>query len=300
MKTGHTSMIVVIGATSFIGIPVVEKLLDRGYELRCFIKAGEDSTGLKKAAQKRGKQISVRSGNLNSPDSIYAAVKEAQAVVYLTDLKRTDFVRNTLSAAARAKVARLVFLSSTTVLVPLESRIKKDKLASETLIAQSGTDYSILRASMIYGLENDTNFSKMIRFIQKKGYFYLFGQGQNRIQPVYIQDVAWSLAAVIDNEHTFQKTYELAGKEPITYAQMLDIVKEKMDMDFTVKKIPLGLAKIGVALYAAFSKNPRLTPDQIQRLKIDKTYSYEQAYQDFGFSPLGFEEGIYKLIKKIT
>ncbi|MGM0365800.1 MAG: NAD-dependent epimerase/dehydratase family protein [Actinomycetota bacterium] len=293
-------MIVLIGATSFIGPAVLEKLLQKNYQVKCFIKSGEDRFRPAEAAKKEGKEITIATGNLNSADSIYSSVKGAEAIVYLTDLKRTYYVKNTLSAASRANIGRLVFLSSTTVLVPMESQVKKDKIASEEMIKKTGTDYTILRASMIYGSEDDTNFSRMIRFIKEKGYFYLFGNGDNLIQPVYIEDVAGALAEAIGNKNTYRKTYELAGKEPIKYSQMLDTVKQKMGLDFKVRKVPLGLARLGVALYSKLSRNPRLTPDQIERLKYDKAYSYEEAATDLGFSPLGFEEGIERLVKKLT
>ncbi|MDZ7836923.1 MAG: NAD-dependent epimerase/dehydratase family protein [Actinomycetota bacterium] len=177
--------------------------------------------------------------------------------------------------------------------------MKQDKVASEKMIEKSGLDYTILRASMIYGSENDTNFSRMIKYIKDKGYFYLFGKGDNLIQPVYIEDVATAIAEVITNEKTYRKTYELAGKEPIKYSQMLDIVKDKMGLDFKIRKVPMGLANFIVSIYSRLSKNPSLTPDQIQRLKYDKTYSYSQAQQDFGFSPLSFEQGIEKLVTKL-
>jgi len=293
-------MIVLIGATSFIGPTVLEKLLKKNYQVKCFIKAGTDSSRLKETARKAGKEIIIATGNLNSADSVYSSVKGTEAVVYLTDLKHTYYVKNTLSAASRASVKRLVFLSSTTVLVPIESKVKQDKTASEEMIKKSGLNYTILRASMIYGSEDDTNFSRMIRFIKQKGHFYLFGSGENLIQPVYIEDVAGALAEVIDNQNTYKKTYELAGKEPIKYSQMLDIVKQKMGLDFKIRKVPLGLAKFGVSIYSKMAKNPKLTPDQIERLKFDKAYPYEQAQKDFGFSPLGFEEGIQKLVKKLS
>ncbi len=293
-------MIILVGATSFIGPPVLEKLLLKGYEVKCFIRAGEDTSKLKEAADKAGRTFFVARGNLNSPDSIYCTLKGASALIYLTDLKRKSYIKNTLSAASRANLARLVFLSSTTVLLPTESQIKKDKLESEDMIKSSKKDYTILRASMIYGSEDDTNFSKMIRFVREKGYFYLFGTGKNLIQPVHIQDVAFALAEVIENKKTYRKTYELAGREPITYSRMLDIVRSKTGVDFKVRKIPLGLAKIGAGLYSALSRNPRISAGQIEGLKIDKAYSYEAAGKDFGFDPLSFEEGIEKLIKGLS
>lgn len=293
-------MIVLIGATSFIGPTVLENLLKKGYQVKCFIKTGDDISKLQKTASLANKEIIITRGNLNSADTIFSCTKGTEAIVYLTDLKHSYYVQNTLSAASRAGIKRIVFLGSTTVLVPVDSQIKKAKMASEKAIQASKLDYTILRASMIYGSEDDTNFSRMIKYIKDKGYFYLFGRGQNLIQPVYIEDVAQAIAEVIPNEKTYRKTYELAGKEPIRYLEMLDIVKEKMGLDFKIRKVPLGLAHFMVSIYSRLSKNPSLTPDQIKRLSYDKTYSYSQAQQDFGFSPISFDQGIEKLIKKLS
>ena len=66
---------------------------------------------------------------------------------------------------------------------------------------------------MIYGSEDDRNYSKMLDFIKKHGFFVMFGNGENLIQPVFIEDVASAVAAVIENNRTFKKIYTLCGKE---------------------------------------------------------------------------------------
>lgn len=292
-------MILLIGATGFLGPPVLKELLKRGFEVNCLIRTSGNISKLEETAGKAGKKITFSAGTLQSPDSIIYALKKAKSAVYMVDLEYTDLLGNFLYAANRTGLKRAVFISSTTVLTPLESEVKNKKIASEELIKKSGLDYTILRPTMIYGSEDDNNFSRMLKFIKKRGFFVIFGKGDNLIQPVYISDVAGAVAAVTDNNKTFKKVYNIAGKKPLTYNRMLEIVRCRLKKRFAAIKIPVSAGKFLISAYSVFSKNPPLSPDQIDRTGIDKAYSYQQAASDFNYSPLSFEEGIRNLIKEL-
>ncbi|MDZ7836922.1 MAG: hypothetical protein U5N58_02670 [Actinomycetota bacterium] len=89
-------MIVLIGATSFIGPTVLKKLLEKEYEVKCFVKSGADISRLQQTATAMKKEIILARGNLNSADTIFSCTKETEAIVYLTDLKNSYYVKNTL------------------------------------------------------------------------------------------------------------------------------------------------------------------------------------------------------------
>ncbi len=292
-------MILLIGATGFLGSPVLEELLKKEYPINCLVRASSNTQKLKETAKKTGKYITFNTGNLQSVDSLISPLKKAESAVYMVDLERTELVKHFISAAIRAGLRRVVFISSTTVLTPLDNKAKNNKLASENLITKSGLCYTILRPSMIYGSKDDKNFSKMLYFIKKRGFFVTFGSGNNLIQPVYIEDVAGAVASVLDNKKTFNKIYNLPGEKSLTYNWMLEIVREKLKKKFRVIKIPIGAGKFFISIYARVSKNPAIAPDQVERTGINKSYSYEEASDDFNFAPLSFEQGIERLIKKM-
>lgn len=292
-------MVLLIGATGFLGPHVLEKLLEDGFEVTCLVRTSANVSKLEETAATAGMKAALATGTLQSSDSIISPLKKADSAVYMVDLEHTDLLKNFLDAARRAGLKRAAFISSTTVLVPLGSTVKERKLRSEELIKKSGLDYTILRPSMIYGSKNDGNFSKMIEFIKKRGFFVTFGSGDNLIQPVYIKDVAKAIASVIDNKRTYGRIYNIAGREPIKYSRMLEIVKSRLNRQFKVIRIPIGIAGFFVSIYAAISRNPSLMPDQIERMGIDKAYSYREAARDFNFSPVDFEDGIKRLIKEL-
>jgi len=292
-------MILLIGATGFLGPPVLKKLLETGYEMSCLIRTDSDRTDLLDTAKSAGKEILFSCGTLRSSDSIISALKKADSVIYMVDLEHTDLLENFLEAASRSGIKRAVFISSTTVLIPQDSRVKNQKINSEKLIKSSELDYTILRPTMIYGSKDDNNFSKMIMFIKKRGFFVIFGNGNNLIQPIFIEDVADSITRVIDNKKTYGKIYNIAGRDSLKYRDMLDIVRNKLKKHFRIIKFPLKFSRLLISIYAKISGNPSLTPGQIERMGIDKTYLYQKAADDFHFSPLSFEDGIEKLIKEL-
>ncbi|TET48183.1 MAG: NAD-dependent epimerase/dehydratase family protein [Actinomycetota bacterium] len=292
-------MVLLIGATSFLGPPILAVLLGDVRRVGCLLRAGSSRENLVKTAKDAGKEISIVSGDLLSPDSMIDPLGSATAAVYMVDLVNTALLENFLSAAQHTGLKRVVFISSTTVLIPLESKVKSGKLQSEDLIKKSNLDYTILRPSMIYGVADDPSFSRMLKFIKKRNFFVTFGSGKNLIQPVYIDDVADAVAKVLDNRTTFKKAYDLAGLEPLKYNEMLDIIRGKINTNFKIIRFPAGLSKALISIYARLSRNPSLTPGQIDRMGIDKAYSYQQAKDDFGFSPVSFEDGIEKLVLKL-
>ena len=292
-------MVLLIGATGFLGPPVIKKLLKMRYKVNCLVRASSDRSNLLDVSKSAGKKITFSTGTLQSEDSIISIIKKADSIIYMVDLKHTHLLQTFLNTVKRTGLKRVVFISSSTVLIPLESTVKNQKINSESLIKNSGLDYTILRPSMIYGYPDDINFSKMIRFIKKKGFFITFGSGNNLIQPIYIEDVADATSNVLDNKKTYGKIYNIAGKNPLKYNDMLDIIRNKLKKRFKVIKLPIKLSKFLISIYTKISKNPILTPDQIERMGIDKVYSYQKARADFDFSPVSFENGIEKLINEL-
>jgi nucleoside-diphosphate-sugar epimerase len=292
-------MVLLIGATGFLGPYVLKALLLKNHKVNCLVRPSSSRTALLSIAKSTGKNIDFSTGNLESSDSVITPIKKAGSVIYMMDLEHTHLLEIFLKTAARTGLKRVIFISSTTVLIPLESRVKSQKINSENLIKKSGLNYTIFRPSMIYGSKDDPNFSKMIKFIKNKGFFITFGSGNNLIQPIYIEDVSEAVSSIINNKKTYKEIYNIAGKSPLKYNDMLKIVKEKLKKNFRVIKLPLRLSSLLISLYSITSKNPLLTADQITRMGVDKTYSYQKAREDFGFSPISFEKGIEELIKKL-
>ncbi|MCE5330334.1 NAD(P)H-binding protein [bacterium] len=292
-------MIYVAGGTSFLGKRVVGKLLNNKKELRCLFRSEAAKYKLLDLQKKNRKKFDLVGGNLLSTDSLIYSLKDVDTAIYMVRLEYVEFVKNFINAAVKCGLKRVVFISSTTTLLPTENKIKKLKLQSEELIKKSGLNFTILRPSMIYGGCEDDNFYKMLNFIKNKGFFVIFGSGKNLIQPVYVDDVANAILDVLENPSTFGKTYEICGKNAIEYNEMLKIVRNKLKRNFKIIKLPIGASKLAVEVYKKIVRKSDFNSDQIERMKIDKAYSYTEAQKDFNFNPISFEEGIEREINEI-
>ncbi|MHB1347262.1 MAG: SDR family oxidoreductase [Candidatus Humimicrobiaceae bacterium] len=289
-------MIYVAGGTSFLGKKVVEILLAEGKQLRCLYRT---ETARLKLMALRGDiegRLNLAEGNMSSPDSLYYGLNGIDIAVYMIRLEYTQFVKNFLDAALKCGLKRVVFISSTTTMLPTENKFKAMKLESEELIKKSGINYTILRPTMIYGGKEDNNFFKMLNFIKKKGFFVIFGNGKNLIQPVHVDDVAKAVTDVLDDPATFNKTYVICGRNAIQYNEMLQTVRNLLGKNFRIIKLPINASKFAVNIYKKIVKKSDFNSDQIERMRIDKAYSYEDASRDFGFDPMSFREGIKKEI----
>ena len=82
---GPDDVILVTGATGFIGSKLVENLLDRGFRnVRCFARPSSDTARLDAIARRHpGAQLGVITGNLLSPDDCAAATEDAAVVFHL-------------------------------------------------------------------------------------------------------------------------------------------------------------------------------------------------------------------------
>jgi nucleoside-diphosphate-sugar epimerase len=292
-------MVLLIGATSFLGPSIMARLFKEGHDVSCLLAPGSNCGNLVKIAKEMKKDILLISGDLKDRSTIKEAVKNADKAIYLVDLANPGLLKNFLSVVKRTHLRRIIFISRTTVLLPINSKVKKNMLESEAIITHSNLDYTILRPSMIYGVKDDQNFSKMVRFIRKWGFFLTFGTGENLIQPVFIDDIVWAVAKVLDDNITYKKIYDLPGREPLRYNTMLDIIKARTGKNFIVLRFPIRLSRSIVSIHSRLSKNPLLNPGQIERMSIDKVYSYQQANEDFGFSPVSFKRGIGELIRRL-
>ena len=289
-------MIYIAGGTSFLGKKVVKKLMAEGIKVRCLFRSEAAKLKLIDLQVDFKDQLDLTGGNLYSSDSLVCGLKGIESAIYMARLEYIDFVKNFLEAAIKCGLKRAVFISSTTAMLPTENKFKTLKLEAEELIKKSGLNYTILRPTMIYGGKEDNNFFKMLSFIKKKGFFVIFGSGKNLIQPVHVDDVACAIFKVLNNSVTYNKTYLICGKEALQYNDMLQTVRDMYGRDFRITKLPIGASKFAVNIYKKIVKKSDFNSDQIERMKIDKAYSYEEASNDFGFAPMSFKDGIKKEI----
>ena len=275
----------VTGGTGFTGSYVVPLLLKNGYKVRCLYRPGSDRSILPQP------EIEWVLGDLSDPQALSASMQGTDALVNLASLgfSHADSI---VRAAQEARIQRAVFVSTTAIFTQLNAKSKKVRLAAEESIETSGLKYTILRPTMIYGSPHDRNMWRLIRFMRYSRLIPVFGDGNYLQQRIHVGDVAQAIVSCLCSDQTIGKSYNIAGKFPLTYNQVIDTIAGLMNKKIWKIHFPSGpvvrLLKFFERLHFPFP----IKAEQVLRLNENKNFSYEDAERDFGFTPMAFEEGM--------
>lgn len=275
----------VTGATGFMGSRVVPLLLKNGYEARCLHRETSDRSLLSSS------EVEWALGDLSHTDALSASMRGADALVNLASLG-FGHADSILRAAKDAGIQRALFISTTAIFTQLNAKSKKVRVAAELAIETSGLKYTILRPTMIYGSPRDRNMWRLIRFMRYSPIVPVFGDGKYLQQPVHVDDVARAIVSCLANEKTIGKAYNIAGRHPLTYNEVIDTIARLMNKRVWKLHTPSKPAVSLLALLERMRIPFPIKAEQVLRLNENKDFSYAEAQRDFGFSPLSFEEGI--------
>jgi NADH dehydrogenase len=129
-----------------------------------------------------------------------------------------------------------------------------------------------LRPSIVFGPEDQfTNrFAALARISPA---LPLIGGGVTKLQPVYVGDVATAVADAVDGKTKQGVPYELGGPEVLTMREIMEIILSITERQRMLISLPFALAKLQ-ALLLQFAPGPlKLTPDQVELLRVDNVVS---------------------------
>lgn len=275
----------VIGGTGFTGSRLVPLLLKSGYQVRCLYRPSSDRSVLPQP------EIEWIEGDVSNTEGLSNSMQGTHALINVVSLG-FGHADSILHAAKIAGIPRAIFLSTTAIFTQLNAKSKSIRLNAERAIETSGLKYTILRPTMIYGSPRDRNMWRLIKFMRYSPVIPIFGYGNSLQQPIYVDDVAQAIVQCFASDKTIGKSYNIAGKHPLTYNQVIDTIAAHMNQRVWKLHIPYPPV---VALLKFFERVHLPLPikaEQVLRLNEDKSFGYEEAARDFGFSPLAFEEGL--------
>jgi uncharacterized protein YbjT (DUF2867 family) len=273
--------ILVSGGTGLLGQGLLRVLRENGeHDVRCFVR--------RTSPVERLKGLELAYGDAKDVDSIARALRGTDAFVHIAGLEHTPQV---LKAMRRTTVERLVIVSSTSAHSRFEFR-SAPRLVNEALLVGSGLQWTVVRPSMIYGSELDHNMHKLLRFLDRSPVFPLFGSGENLWQPVYYEDLARGLYAVLTKSGTDDQIYDLPGPKPLTYLNLVRTAAGALGKSTRIVRIPAEPVRRALVLSERIGLPLPVSSEQVLRLREDKAYSYEKAREELGYAPRTFKEGI--------
>ena len=275
----------VTGGTGFTGSYVVPLLLKNGFEVRCLYRPESDRSALPQP------EIGWALGDVADAQALSASMRGADALVNVASLG-FGHADSILRAAMEAGIQRAIFVSTTAIFTQLNAQSKTVRLAAENAIESSGLKYTILRPTMIYGSPRDRNMWRLIHFMRVSPVIPIFGDGKSLQQPIYVGDVAQAILRCLCNHQTMGRSYDIAGKAPLSYNQVIDTIAKLLNKRVWKVHIPSVPVVASLKFFERLHIPFPLKAEQVLRLNENKSFSYEEATRDFGFHPFAFEEGM--------
>ena len=236
-------------------------------------------------------------GDLNDYEIVNKITQDIDVILHIAGIQRSKIL---FEKSVQNKVNWIIAIHTT-------GRYSKFKSASaeyieiedQLLELREKINITILRPTMIYGSKRDKNMNRLIKFIDRFPIYPIFGNGNNLMQPVNAKDLARSYIQVIEkSEATKNENYNLSGKYPEKYKNLINTVSKYLNKKVIVIKLPIFLSYYLVK----FSRNiiPKfpLNEEQVLRMKEDKDFTHLKATEDFGYNPMSFEEGIKEEINE--
>ena len=288
---GAGKKVLVTGGTGFTGSFVVRELCEAGYEVCCFVRESSNTAVLD------GYPVRFVHGDLNEPHTLRDALAGMDALVNVASIgfgHGPGIVR----ACQEAGVKRALFFSTTAVFTTLEAKTRKVRLEAEAAIKESGLDYTIFRPTMIFGTPRDRNMIRLIRFVDRFPVVPVFGSGTALQQPVYVKDLARAVRLVLGMPITWRQDYNLSGKKPLTYNQVIDTVAELLGRRVRRVHLPVRASLALVNLARVLPGLPNFSAEQVLRLNEDKAFTHQEATDDFAYAPVSFREAVAAEIKE--
>src|SRR5262245_43425766 len=223
-------MILVTGATGFIGRALVRQLSDTGHEVRVLLRPSPKSPRLPKGVPVEVAVVSLNDERglraaLRGVDQIYhlasAAAQGLQGNLLATDIEGT---RNLANSAVDAGVQHLIFLSHLGADRASAFPVHKSKGIAEEHIRKSGVPHTVIRSSIIFG--PDDGFTSALADIIKysPGILPIPGDRRTLLQPLWLEDLVTCLIWTLENPNTINQTYEIGGGEYFTLRQVLETI----------------------------------------------------------------------------
>ena len=264
--------VLLTGGTGFIGGHVVHALRARELHVRALLR---DPSRASRLATWGAELVE---GDVADASSLAAACDGADTVLHLVAIikgSRSDFdrvmsqgTRDLVAAAREAGVRRFVLTSA----LGLDERSRAAvpyfgaKWEMERAVKESGLEHVILRPSFVFGKDGGV-LPTFVRLARLAPVTPIVGAGTQRLQPIWVEDLAQVYVQALDLPAAANRTFELGGPDTPTWDEFWDRLKRVLGKRRPSLHVPVGLMRVQAALTERLPGAP-VTRDQLTMLEL--------------------------------
>ncbi|MDQ2971789.1 MAG: complex I NDUFA9 subunit family protein [Rhodanobacteraceae bacterium] len=263
--------IVILGGTGFIGSHLAPRLAADGHRLTLLSRNREQHRALTVLPSLR-----VVSVDVYDRAALARRLVGHDAVINLVGIlnetggarfarAHVDLTATAIAACREAGIGRLLQMSSLNAGSNV-SKYLKTRGEAETLVKNSGLDWTIFRPSIVYG-RGDGLVTRFHRLLQISPMLPL-ARPKAKIAPVYVGDVCEALARCIERRDSGGKIHELYGPDVYTLIAIVRMTRDVTRLHRIVMPLPDALGWLQ-ARVCDFIPGKPFSSDNFKSLKLD-------------------------------
>jgi NADH dehydrogenase len=254
--------IAITGATGFVGSHLTTRLTSEGHEV---VRIGRRRIG-----------DAIVQSSLDNVDQLTAAFADCKVIAHCAGINReignqtyarvhVEGTRNVISAAKNAGVQKIVLMSFLRARPDCGSPYHESKWAAEEIVRDSGLDYTIVKAGIVYG-RGDHMLDHLSHALHTFPVFGLVGLKEKSIRPLAVEDLVHVMRAALVDRRLKRQTIALVGPEEIYLSEAVLRVAEVVGRRPLMFPLPVVYHQLMARVFERFMKIPLTSLAQIRIL----------------------------------
>lgn len=275
-------MIVVTGASGYIGSHVTRRLAESGKPVRAMVYNRQRAEA---EGRLQGLGVEWVQGDVTRPETLAPVMQGAEAVIHTVAVAIEKGGRtyetfnyqgtvNIVDAAKAAGARRFLNLSQLGANSQLPFRFLASKGKAQEYVAASGLDWTSFHPSAIWGPQDEfaNSFARLIPltpFI-----FPIVGDEKSLFELVWVGDVVTAIVKSLDDSTTIGQSYELGGPEILTLQEIERRTMQAIGARRWMIPFPMPVLSLFVALMEMLLPAPPVTRSLLELLQVSNVTTH--------------------------
>jgi NADH dehydrogenase len=297
MAAASSSVVTVFGGTGFLGRRIVSHLRLHGFCVRAASRHPDRGHALLGPDDPQLRSIKA---DIHDERSVAEALADAYGAVNAVSLYvergretfhsvHVESAQRVAAQAQRAGVKRFLHVSGIGADPRSQSLYIRKRGEGELAVRKAFADAILIRPAVMFG-PDDSFLTTILKLLDQLPIYPMFGNGQIRLQPVYVEDVGHAIAKVLQRTQTRPIMFECGGPHVYSYEEFLRAVASAARIKPILIPVPFATWH-AFAWIAEMLPSPPITRNQVELMRVENTSSPDiPGMGALGISPHSIEE----------
>ncbi|MEQ8787200.1 MAG: SDR family oxidoreductase [Pirellulaceae bacterium] len=295
MTVTENPVILLTGATGYVGGRLLEALQQRGDRVRCMSRRPEQ------LRTQVAESVEVVAGDVMDRDSLDEALAGVETAFYLIhsmgankDFEQMDrtAAANFAHAARAAGVRRIVYLGGLGDASENLSKHLRSRHETGQVLRTSGAEVIEFRASIIIG-SGSLSFELVRALVERLPVMICPKWVGVQAQPIAIEDVLQYLVAAVDLPRGESRVFEIGGPDQVSYGEIMRQYARQRGLTRRMISVPVLTPRLSsLWLGLVTPVYARVGRKLVESLRNPTLVSNNLALETFAIRPRGLSEAI--------